>query len=107
MKHTPLATFALIAGLMLASQVVAGPNEFPEVGKSYRIEFPSAENLRFLSGAHGGGGKTVKIVARAEHGWCLVEYRFVEGRDAATMQPIIKNKTVWLNFNHVLLAIPE
>lgn len=103
-----LCLVVLLAGTALCS---AGPcravRPFPEVGKSYSVEIASAGavgNAIAQDGESLRSRDTVKIIAKGEHEWCLVEcFRFVRV-DEKTKKPEFSITKFWLNFGTLTLA---
>jgi hypothetical protein len=91
---------------------------FPEVGKTYKIQFASGGESDLVQlGVPPGqtsfepySGCEIKVIARREHEWCLVEYLSFTGRfDEKTKHPTFRKYQYWLNFGVLVLAqeIPE
>jgi hypothetical protein len=99
MKATSIILLLALGGFLAAPCAFADNVDFPQVGKSYNIELvPTGDGHRveFPDSEH---RSSVKIVARASNGWCLVEYRVgYLGKYGA------EAKTAWINFNQVVIA---
>jgi len=80
---------------------------FPEVGKRYQIEFVSVQQIGSEMAQNGvslPSGIAIKVLARGEHEWCLVEYLRMIGTDKKTQKPICVKEQYWLNFGVLISA---
>jgi len=80
---------------------------FPEVGKSYRIEFIAQSTVNDKNVYYTGSienGSIVKILDRSDSGWCLVESVHRVGLDPKSQAPVFRKQRLWLNFSVLFLA---
>lgn len=93
MKSLSVALALTFAGLSTAFS-----DEFPEVGKSYTVEYA----VELVSNPP----REFKIVSKGSGSWYLIEYAILPPRRSNDPAPAAAPATVrkWINFDHILLA---
>ena len=93
-----MKTLSVAAVLVLAGFSTALSDEFPEVGKSYAVDYA----VELVSNPP----REFKIISKGSGSWYLIEYVILPLRrsndPAPAPAPTAARK--WINFDHILIA---
>ena len=102
-----ICSILILASAVLCSAQSAIDSRFPEVGKSFQVEFitQSVVGEKFVQyGVSIPNGSIVKVVAHTNGPWCLVEHLRRIGVDEKTKKMRFKKEQVWLNFGNLIVV---
>lgn len=93
-----MKTLSLAVVLTLVGLSTAFSEEFPEVGKSYVVDYA----VELVSNPP----REFKIISKGSGSWYLIEYEILAPRRVNDPAPAPPPTTLrkWINFDHILLA---
>lgn len=106
-KSILLAAVSFSAACLCLAETSEARRVFPEVGKEYKIEYIADQTVgsaMVQTGVSVYSSSTVKVLARGEHQWCLVERVLYFGMDKTTHQRVMHKERLWLNFAQLIDA---
>jgi hypothetical protein len=100
--HIPVLLVLLVCVLAKPCAYAQAP-DFPQLGKTYLVEFVAPTERQMPPNAAFSSGSVVKVVARARGGWCEVEYQGSMWDEHSKKYAVVTIRT-WLNFDVLLTA---
>ena len=110
MKVKLLLLIIVFSSISLVGSAESNTNPaFPEVGKSYSIDFCSSAHISLIGSQavqydNPARPSWVEVLARGEGQWCLVDALFFFRTDPETKKPVYRKERFWLNFGGLITA---